>query len=114
MNISTGLGIALIWILILVVIVILGFKKIDHLTKKIVEQEIGLTWTASDDIEIGDEVIYGKGRKGIILRCPVEGQTYTVLTKQGSVKFLSEQGLIRTGYRAFWFVDFLDKWKEAG
>ena len=108
-----------IWVamafVVLIITLLIGLKHIAYLQQRIKNKDFGLHWIVSDDIEVGDEIIFGKSRrgKGIVLRCPVEGQTYTILTKQGSVKFVSEQGMVRTGYRAVQFVEFLERWKEA-
>lgn len=101
--------------IVLILILVIGFRHVNYLQQRLKNKDFGLHWIVSDDIEVGDEIIFGTSRKGkgIVLRCPVEGQTYTILTKQGSVKFIKEQGIGRTGYRAVQFVEFLEKWKGA-
>ena len=101
--------------IVLILILVIGLRHVNYLQERLKNKDFGLHWIVSDDIEVGDEIIFGTSRKGkgIVLRCPVEGQTYTILTKQGSVKFIKEQEIVRTGYRAVQFVEFLEKWKEA-
>lgn len=101
--------------LVMVLILLIGLRHIIYLQNRLKNRDFGLYWIVSDDIEIGDEIIFGTTRKGkgIVLRCPSEGQTYTIITKQGSIKFVNENSVIRTGYRATQFVEFLEKWKEA-
>lgn len=94
------------------IILILCMYHIKHLNEVIENKSTMFIYAYVEDLGVGDEVTYAKGRKGIILRCPSEGQSYTILTKNGSIKFIKEANLVKTGRYARELVDFLNKWRD--
>ena len=98
---------------VLAVIIVVSFLVIRNLNQELKERtNYMLSRSFNQDLDVGEEVLFSKTHKGIILKCPTEGQTYTVLCKNGSVKFIKENNMILTGQKADGLVKFLEAWGE--
>lgn len=96
---------------ILAMVLITCSYVIKVLRKKLEKTSIMIIPSTSNDIEEGDEVLYSKGKRGIVLKCPDTGLSYTILTKNGSIKFAKYNELIKTGYSAKGLLKFLEAWR---